>query len=54
MEVRGQRHVPAVLPPRGPIHSEAGWAPETFWTLERRKSICFTGNRTVVPQSSSL
>jgi hypothetical protein len=36
MEVSGQLHAPAALPPgKGPlvpIGQEAGWAPEPFWT----------------------
>jgi hypothetical protein len=36
MEVSGQLHVPAALPPRKepfiPVEQEAGWAPEQVWT----------------------
>jgi hypothetical protein len=36
MEVSGQLHEPAALPPEKeplvPIEYEAGWAPEPFWT----------------------
>jgi len=36
MEVSGQLHAPAALPPGKeplvPIGYEAGWAPEPFWT----------------------
>jgi hypothetical protein len=46
MEVNGQLHAPAALPPvkRAPIPvlQEAGLAPEPVWMLWRReKSLCF-------------
>jgi hypothetical protein len=46
MEVSGQLHVPAALPPaKEPsvlIRQEAEWAPEPVWTLRRRKKILST------------
>jgi hypothetical protein len=43
MEVSGQIHTPAALPPGKtlePIKQEAGWALETAWTvLLKRKSL---------------
>jgi hypothetical protein len=40
MEVSGQLHAPAALPPGKdppvPNGQEAGWAPESFWTQLRR------------------
>jgi hypothetical protein len=42
MGVRGQRHAPAALYPRGkdPRYPLAGWAPEPVWTQDRRKIPC--------------
>jgi hypothetical protein len=43
MEVSGQLHSPAALPPGKeplvPIGYEAGWAPEPFWTRWRREKF---------------
>jgi hypothetical protein len=41
MEVSGQPHAPAALPPTG---WEAGWAPEPVLNPRRRKNSCTTGN----------
>jgi hypothetical protein len=49
MEVSGQFHARAALPPV-PIGQDAGWAPEPVWTLWRReKSLAPAGNRAVYP-----
>jgi hypothetical protein len=58
MEVSGQLHAPAALPPGKnslvPIGQEAGWAPEPFWTRWwREKFPAPAGNRTLEPRSSS-
>jgi hypothetical protein len=50
MEVNGQFHAPAALPPGKepglPIGREAGWAPGLVWTLcRRRKSLAHPWNR---------
>jgi hypothetical protein len=41
MEVSGQLHAPAALPPEKepvvPIGEEAEWAPEPFWTVVKKK-----------------
>jgi hypothetical protein len=51
MEISGQLHVPAVLPPRKPsvrIVLEAGWAPEPVWLWWRgEKFLATTGTRTL-------
>jgi hypothetical protein len=43
MEVRGQLHVPAVLPPEkeplAPIGQDAGWAPGLVWMLWQREKF---------------
>jgi hypothetical protein len=45
MEVSGQIHAAAALPPV-PIIYEAGWAPELVWTLLwKRKSLVPIGNQ---------
>jgi hypothetical protein len=45
MQLSGQLHVSAGLPPqkepRVPIGYEAGWAPESVWTLWRETKISF-------------
>jgi hypothetical protein len=43
MEVSGQLHDPAALPP-GPIVYEAGWAQDSVWTLWKREKSCTAGN----------
>jgi hypothetical protein len=55
MEVSGQLHAPAALPPGKkplvPIGQEAGWAPEPFWTRWfREKFQAPAGNRTPIVQ----
>jgi hypothetical protein len=44
MEVSGQVHIPAALPPGKeplvPIGQEAGWVPEPFWTRWRVGNAC--------------
>jgi hypothetical protein len=55
MEVIGQLHAPAVLPPAKeplvPIGQEAGWAPEPSWTRRcRGKFPDLVGNRTLEPE----
>jgi hypothetical protein len=54
MEVSGQLHDPAALPPEKeplvPIGKEAGWAPEPFWTRWwREKFPAPAGNQTLGP-----
>jgi hypothetical protein len=56
MEVSGQFHAPASLPPGKepsvPTVSESGWAPETVWTLwNREKSLSPAGSRIPAVQS---
>jgi hypothetical protein len=57
MEVSGQLHAPATLPPGKepvvPIEEETGWAPEMFWTRWREKFPASAGNRTLELRSSS-
>jgi hypothetical protein len=58
MEVSGQLHAPAALPPGQeplvPIGQEAGWAPEPFWTRWwKEKFPAPAGNRTLEPRPSS-
>jgi hypothetical protein len=55
MEVSGQLHAPAALPPGKeplvPIRYEAGWAPEPFWTRWfKEKFSAPAGNRTPIVQ----
>jgi hypothetical protein len=55
MEVSGQLHTPAALPPEeelpAPIGYEAGWAPEPVWTLwSGEKSLTLAENRTTAVQ----
>jgi hypothetical protein len=45
MEVSGQLHAPAVLHPV-PIGYEAGWPPESVWTLWRKEKYFTAWNRT--------
>jgi hypothetical protein len=44
MEVSGELHTPAALPPtkecQVPIVQEAWWAPEVVWTLWRKEKSC--------------
>jgi len=52
MEVNGQLHTPASLPPgkdpSGPIRQEAGWATESVWTRwKREKFPSPAGNQTL-------
>jgi hypothetical protein len=58
MEVSGQRHVPAALPPKVtqvPIVVEAGWAPETIWAIWRKASTGIqTPDRSVVITTTEL
>jgi hypothetical protein len=50
MEVSGQLHTFAALPPV-PIGWEGGWAPQLVWTQWRReKYLALTGNRTPAVQ----
>jgi hypothetical protein len=46
MEVSGQHHTPAALPPGKeplvPIGQEAGWDPEPFWTLAKCIGVIIT------------
>jgi hypothetical protein len=57
---RGVSSTPRPLYPRGksprvPIGQEAGWTPERVWTpWKREKSLASAGNRTPIPQPSSL
>jgi hypothetical protein len=58
MDVSGQLHAPAALPPGKeplvPTELEAGWAPEPFWTRWwREKFSAPAGNRTLEPRSSN-
>jgi hypothetical protein len=50
MKVSDQFHAPAALTPGieppVPIGQEAGWAPESAWTLWRREKSSIAGNRT--------
>jgi hypothetical protein len=45
MEVSGQLHAPAALPPGKephlPVEQEAGWAPEPVWATWRSENDCF-------------
>jgi hypothetical protein len=54
LEVRGQLHAPAALPrvvqPAVPIGEEAGWTPESIWTLLRSDR---TGTRILTPRLSN-
>jgi hypothetical protein len=53
MEVSGQLHAPAALPPPPrkeltvSIWQEAGWTLESIWTLWRREKSCTAENRTL-------
>jgi hypothetical protein len=39
MEVSGQLHAPAALPPgKEPIGKEAGWVPELLWSTKSYRS----------------
>jgi hypothetical protein len=57
MEVSGQLHAPAALPPGKdhpvPIWWKAGWAPEPIWTQQwrREKFPAHAGTRTPIVQS---
>jgi hypothetical protein len=58
MEMSGQFHAPAALPPgkepRIHVGYEAGWVPEPFWTRWwREKFPAPAGNRTLESRSSS-
>jgi hypothetical protein len=50
MEVSGQPHASAVLPPRKevpvPIGYDTIWAPEPVWMLWSRENLSTAGNRT--------
>jgi hypothetical protein len=54
MEVSGQLHAPAALPPGKellvPIGEEAGWAPEPFWTWWWREKFRESNPRTPIVQ----
>jgi hypothetical protein len=52
-EVRGQLHALATLPPV-PIGWEAGWAPESVWTLWRKEKSCTAGNQTQAIQPIAI
>jgi hypothetical protein len=58
LEVCGQLHAPAALPPGKeppvPIGQEAGCAPEPVWTLWRREKSCTAGNRTRAVQPVAI
>lgn len=51
----GQLHAPAALPPEKEsslsVEQEAGWASETV--RSKIKALAPTGNRTIIPRSSS-
>jgi hypothetical protein len=55
MEVSGHLHAPAAFPPGNepptPIGQEAGWVPETVWTLWRKQFLSPAGNRILVVQA---
>jgi hypothetical protein len=57
LEVSGQLHVPAALPPGKetpvPIGYEAGWASETDWTTCRGENLSPTGTLTPIPHPAS-
>jgi hypothetical protein len=58
MEVSGQFHAPAALPPGKespvPVGQESGWEPVSFWTRWwREKFLAPLGNRTLEPRLSS-
>lgn len=58
MKVSGQLHaLPAILQkkePKVPTEYEAGWTPESVWTLwKKEKFLTPAGNETAIPQSSS-
>jgi hypothetical protein len=55
----GHLHAPVALPagkePPIPIGQEAGWAPETVWTLEKRKKcLALARNQTPAVQLVAL
>jgi hypothetical protein len=59
MEVSGQLHAPAALPPWKehpvPIRYEAGWGLESVWTLWRReKYFCRESNPARSSRNSSV
>lgn len=58
MEVSGKIHNPSTLQPgKGipvPVAYEAGWIPESVWTLWRIKYIAPTGNRIPTIQSVAI
>jgi hypothetical protein len=56
MEVSGQLQAPPALPleKQSPVTivQEVGWAPEPFWTIEKKKSVASARDGTRTPQLS--
>jgi hypothetical protein len=56
--VTGQLQAPAALPPgkEPPVHirQEAGWAPESDWTVWKEENSCIAGNQTRAVQPVAI